>query len=156
MRNTRIITLAVVLAFCGAAAQARAADAPVADAAEKADWSRVRALLKERADANAAQVDSMTALHWAAYHDNADAARLLLAARAGAKAETRYGVTPLALACTNGNADIVKVLVAAGADANTTLRGGETALMTAARTGRVGPVKALLDAGAKVEAKDRK
>jgi ankyrin repeat protein len=95
-------------------------------------------------------------LHWAAYHDRADAAKLLLAAGAGAKAENRYGVTPLSLACTNGNADLVRVLLAAGADPNMTLRGGETVLMTAARTGRPGPVKALLDAGAKVDAKDRK
>jgi ankyrin repeat protein len=135
---------------------ALAADAPLADAAEKADWPRVRALLKDRADANAAQADGMTALHWAAYHDNTEAAKLLLAAGASAKAENRYGVTPLSLACTNGNEDIVKALLAAGADANGTLRGGETALMTAARTGRVGAVKALLDAGAKAGAKDRK
>src|SRR5438477_9508970 len=130
MSNTRLLTLAVVLAFC-AGSPARAADSPVADAAEKADWRRVRVLLKDRADANAAQVDGMTALHWAAYHDDADAAKLLLAAGAGAKAENRYGVTPLSLACTNGNAEIVKALLAAGADANTTLRGGETVLMTA-------------------------
>jgi len=134
---------------------ARAADAALAEAAENADWSRVRALLKKGADANAAQVDGMTALHWAAYHDDAEVAKLLLAARAKAKAENRYGVTPLSLACTNGNSDLVSALLTAGADPNTTLRGGETVLMTAARTGRVGPVKALLDAGAKVEAKER-
>jgi ankyrin repeat protein len=133
-----------------------AADSPVAGAAEKADWPRVRALLKDKADATAAQVDGTTALHWAAYHDNTDAAKLLLAAGAKATAENRYGVTPLALACANGNEPIVRSLLAAGADANGALRGGETALMTAARTGRVGPVKALLDAGAKVDAKDRK
>ena len=99
----------------------------------------------------------MTALHWAAYHDDSGAAKLLLAAGANAKAENRYGVTPLSLACTNGNgASGRDAARRPGADPNTTLRGGETALMTAARTGRVGPVKALLDAGAKVDAKDRK
>jgi ankyrin repeat protein len=146
----------ILLCVCGAGPSATAADAPLADAAEKADWPRVRALLKGHADANATQVDGMTALHWAAHHDDAETARLLLAAGARAKAENRYGVTPLSLACTNGNADLVRTLLAAGADPNTTLRGGETALMTAARTGRVGPVKALLDAGAKADAKDRK
>lgn len=145
--------IVVMLGVCGAGS---AADAPVADAAEKADWVRVQALLKERADASAAQADGMTALHWAAYRDNAEAAKLLLAAGGSAKAANRYGVTPLSLACTNGNSDIVRMLLAAGADPNATLRGGETALMTAARTGRVGPVKALLDAGAKVDAADRK
>ncbi|MBO0699363.1 MAG: ankyrin repeat domain-containing protein [Zavarzinella sp.] len=145
-----------IVVMLGACAAGSAADAPVADAAEKADWARLQALLKERADASAAQADGMTALHWAAYHDNAEAARLLLAAGGSAKAANRYGVTPLSLACTNGNGDLVRMLLAAGADPNATLRGGETALMTAARTGRVGPVKALLDAGAKVDAADRK
>jgi ankyrin repeat protein len=146
--------LAVILGLCGGAAPA--ADAPLADAAEKADRPRVRSLLADRADPNAARADGMTALHWAVSHDDADTARLLLGAGARAAAANRYGVTPLTLACTNGNADLVRMLLAAGADPNATLRGGETALMTAARTGRVGPVKALLDAGAKVDAKDRK
>ncbi len=150
-----VVALAVALGPCGVAGPVAAA-APLADAAERADWPRVRLLLKGRADANAAQPDGMTALHWAAYHDAPDAAKLLLAAGARASAENRYGVTPLSLACTNGNTDLVRLLLAAGADPNTTLRGGETVLMTAARTGRVGPVRALLDAGAKVDAKDRK
>jgi ankyrin repeat protein len=137
-------------------AHSATAAAPLADAAEKADWARVRALLHERAGVNAGQVDGMTALHWAAYHDHAETAKALLAAGAKATAANRYGVTPLALACTNGSDELVRMLLAAGADANTTLRGGETALMTAARTGRTGPVKALLDAGAKVDAADRK
>jgi ankyrin repeat protein len=149
------VTLAMVLGLCGFGSPATAADAPLADAAEKADWPRVRALVQGRADVNAAQADGMTALHWAAYHDDLEAAKLLLAAGASGKAENRYGVTPLSLACTNGNAELVRALRAAGADPNTTLRGGETALLTAARTGRVGPVQALLDAGAKVDAKDR-
>jgi ankyrin repeat protein len=146
--------VAVVLALSGS--PALAADAPLADAAEKANWPRVRALLKAGADADAAQTDGMTALHWAAYHDEPEAAKLLIDAGTRAKAENRYGVTPLTLACTNGSDKLVRLLLAAGADPNVTLRGGETALMTAARTGRPGPVKALLDAGAKADAADRK
>jgi ankyrin repeat protein len=149
-------SLAVLIGLCGLGLPAMAADAPLADAAEKADWPRVRALLKEHADVKAAQADGMTALHWTTHHDHTETTKLMLAAGADAKAANRYGVTPLSLACTNGNADLVKMLLAAGADPNSTLRGGETALMTAARTGRVGPVQALLDAGAKVDATDRK
>src|SRR4051794_22254067 len=118
IRKTPLVSLALVLAL-GVLPSASAADTPLADAAEKADWPRVRALLHDRADATAAQPDGMTALHWAAYHDDAEAAKLLLAAGAGAKAESRYGVTPLSLACTNGNADLVRLLLAAGADPNT-------------------------------------
>jgi ankyrin repeat protein len=157
-----LLALSIVLAlfaFGSPLNAVAAADAPadpsVASAAEKADWPRVEALLKAHADPNGAQVDGMTALHWAAQHDNADVARLLIAAGASATSANRYGVTPLSLACTNGNAQIVQMLLAAGADPNSTLRGGETVLMTASRVGRVDAVKALLDAGAKVEAKDR-
>src|SRR5215218_10193525 len=125
----RHIVLALVVILCAVALPATAAEGvPLADAAEKADWPRVREILKEKPDANAAQVDAMTALHWAAYHDEADIAKALLAAGANAKCENRYGVTPLSLACTNGNADLTRILLAAGADANTLLRGGETAL----------------------------
>lgn len=132
-----------------------AAETPVADAAEKADWPRVRVLLEEKVDPNALQVDGTTALHWAAYHDEVNMAQLLLAAGANARAANRYGVTPLSLACTNGNTKLVQMLLAAGADPHATLNGGETALMIAARTGRTGPVRALLEAGARVNVQDR-
>ena len=95
----------------------------------------VRALLNQHADVNAPQVDGMTALHWAAYHDDVEIAGLLLRAGANVKAANRYGVTPLSLACTNGNGAMVELLLKAGADPNAALPGGETPLMTAARTG---------------------
>jgi ankyrin repeat protein len=131
-----------------------ALQAPLADAAEKSDWSRVETLLAEKADAGAAQADGMTALHWAAHHDRADVARRLLAAGAKAAAASRYGVTPLSLACVNGNGELVDLLLQSGADANEKLPGGETVLMTASRTGRPAPVKSLLSRGAKVDARD--
>lgn len=127
----------------------------LADAAEKQSWSGLASLLAAKADANAAQADGATALHWTAYHDQADVVKKLLAAGAKAEVANRYGITPLLLAVQNGNAEIVKALLDAGANVNATQRGGETALMIAARTGRVGAVKALLDKGAKIEAPDR-
>lgn len=156
MRMRRSSGVALVLlhfALCSAVSHA---DAPLADALEKQDRAKLTALLKAGTDVNAAQADGMTALHWAAYHDDLPTATLLLKAGANAKAANRYDVTPLSLACTNGNVAMVELLLQAGADANTALRGGETALMTAARTGKPGPVKLLLSRGAKVDAKDRK
>lgn len=129
-------------------AVASAAEAPVADAVQALDRQALHALLETSVDVNAAQVDGMTALHWAARHDDLEVAELLLQSDADATVSNRYGVTPLALACTNGNAPLVERLLDAGADPNTTLPGGETALMIAARTGRLGPVKALLLRGA--------
>lgn len=129
-------------------------DARLADAAEHGDRARVQALLEERADVNAPQVDGMTALHWAAYLDDLQTARLLVEAGANVRARSRYAVEPLSLACTNGNAALVELLLEAGADPNTALRGGETALMTAARTGKLEPVAALLSRGAEVNARE--
>ncbi len=128
----------------------------MADAAEKADWSRVRALLKQKIDVSAPQIDGMTALHWATHHDDQEIAGLLVAAGANVKAANRYGVTPLSLACTNGNGAMVELLLKAGADPNTSVPGGETVLMTAARTGAAGSVKALLARGASVNNKDER
>jgi ankyrin repeat protein len=131
-----------------------AADAPLADAAEKMDRSRIRLLLKQRVDVDTPQIDGMTALHWAAYHDDLEIADVLVRAGANVKAANRYGVTPLSLACTNGNGAMVELLLEAGADPNTPLSGGETPLMTAARTGTLASVKALLSRGASVDNTD--
>ena len=59
------------------------------------DSDAIRALLEKKADVNAPQADGMTALHWAAHHDDLDAVKRLIAAGADAKAANRYGVTPL-------------------------------------------------------------
>jgi len=139
-----------------AADRSKPTAAAIADAAEKKDWATVRTRLTPRAGVNGAQVDGMTALHWAVYHDNAAIAGLLLKAGAHVNAANRYGVTPLSLACANGDAAIVEQLLAAGADANGVLPGGESPLMTAARTGSVPVVKALLGRGAAPDAKDER
>jgi ankyrin repeat protein len=133
-----------------------ASHAPLADAAEKLERSRVRTLLAARADVNAAQADGMTALHWAAYRDDVDLAKMLVRAGANVKAANRYGVTPLSLACTNGNAAMVEMLLKAGADPNAPLPGGETPLMTASRTGSLAVVKTLIAHRASVDSKDER
>src|SRR5262249_55260093 len=125
--------LLLVLGLSGAAL---AAEHPtLADAVEQRDPARVRTLLQKGVDVNAAQVDGTTALHWAAYHDDAETAGLLLRAGAHVNAVNRYGLPPLAVACSNGSGDVAKLLLAAGADANATMKSGETVLMLAARSG---------------------
>jgi ankyrin repeat protein len=147
-----------VLVALGITVAAVAAEsAALADAAEHRDWASVRTLVqKGAADVNTAQADGTTALHWAVFHDEADAVRLLLRSRATVNAVNRYGVPPLALASTNGNAPIVALLLEAGADANATMKGDETVLMLAARSGNVEAVKALIAHGAKVDARERR
>jgi ankyrin repeat protein len=154
MGAIRLGARGLVLLLLAARTAAAGADAPLADAAEKLDRARVGALIAERCDVNQAQVDGMTALHWAVYHDDLKTAQVLVSAGANVKAANRYGVAPLSLVCTNGNGAMAALLLDAGADPNTALPGNETALMTAARTGKLGPVKALLARGADVNARE--
>ncbi|MEO7274182.1 MAG: ankyrin repeat domain-containing protein [Vicinamibacterales bacterium] len=135
---------------------AESSSAPLADAAQKQNRAAIRALLEQHADVDARQADGMTALHWAADHDDLEAVGLLVQAGANTNATNRYGVTPLSLACTNGSAPVVELLLRNGADANLALPGGETPLMTAARTGTLAVVKALLARGAIVDTKDER
>jgi len=132
-----------------------AGDTRIADAAERGDREAVRALLKQKVDVNAAQGDGSTALHWAAYKDDADMAKLLLASGANVKAATRIGgLTPLFMASKNGNASIIEALLTAGADANSVNEHGTTPLMLAAASGSANAVKALVQHGADVNARD--
>lgn len=143
------------LILLGTGLAAAAVNVALPDAMERRDTTAVRKLLVPGADVNAAQVDGTTALHWAAFHDDADSAILFIRAGAKVNAVNRYGVQPLSLACRNGGARVVKALLEAGADANAEGKGGETALMLAARSGSVGAVKALLASGAKPDARER-
>ena len=77
-------------------------DSPLADAVKRRDKQAVQSLLKKKADVNAPQSDGATALHWAAYLNDADTSALLIRAGANVNARNNYGVTPLALAAETG------------------------------------------------------
>jgi len=152
MRRVRGLWLAAML--CGPSLGAAGNDAPLADAVQRRDAVAVQSLLKARADVNAPQGDGATALHWAAYLEDADTTALLIRAGAKGDAPNHYGMTPLALAAGNGNVAVIDQLVKGGANPNGAVRAGETPLMLAARTGRSDAGKALLNAGATVDAKE--
>ncbi len=144
---------ALLLALAGAhAAAAAPPEAPLADAAKRADWAAVRKLLQAGADVDARQGDGSTALHWASYRDNREVAALLIRAGTDVDAANDLGVTALWAACENGSPAMVETLLEAGADPNRALPFGETLLMTAARTGNADVVGRLLAAGADVDA----
>jgi ankyrin repeat protein len=151
----RIARLSLMMFALAGTVQA-ADTATVADAAEHRNHALVKELLAKGADVNTAQVDGMTALHWAVFNDDAETAGLLVRSRANVNATNRYGVPPLFIACTNGNATVVRLLLDAGADANASLPGGETVLMTAARVGNLEAVRALLARGANPNAQERR
>jgi ankyrin repeat protein len=146
------IARAVAMVLALSAGSLRASElTSLASLAEHGDWASLQSALADDGDVNAAQVDGMTALHWAAWQDDAEVVKLLLDKGAIATAANRYGVTPLSIACENGNAAIVQMLLDAGADANATMEGGETALILASRTGKIEVVRALIAKGAKVD-----
>src|SRR4051812_7965911 len=111
IRSTAFRLYAAALVLSSVGLSAASTDAPLADAMEKMDREAVRTLLQRRADINAPQVDGMTALHWAAYQDDAETVELLVRAGANVKAANRYGITPLTLAITNGDSAIVETLL---------------------------------------------
>ena len=153
--------VAVIACLFGAslalgAARAPADESPVADAVMRGDSARVRLLIKQGLDVNAAQPDGMTALHWAAQRGDAGGAQMLMYAGARVDAVTRNGnYTPLHLAARNGRAATVKALLAAGAEVNAmTSTGAATALHFAASNGDALTVAALLDNKASVDTRE--
>jgi len=136
------------------AAGAAAAKSVVADAAMKGDDSAVRALIQQKADVNAPQVDGATALHWAIYRDDEELVDLLIRSGANVKAANRDGATPLAMAALYGKASIIGKLLKAGADPKEVASNGQTPLMLAARNGNPDAIKVLIEGGANVNARE--
>ena len=131
------------------------AEAPVADAAERGDLEAVRALLRDGADANGAQADGTTALHWAAINDDVQIVEVLLYAGATVKPITRLGgYTPLHLASRSGHGDVVRALLEGGADANDFTNTGVSPLHFAAQANSAESIRALVAHGADVDAPD--
>ncbi|MGI9240617.1 MAG: ankyrin repeat domain-containing protein [Verrucomicrobiales bacterium] len=151
MRRAGLVLLAAITPF---ACKVYAGE--LADATERGEWDQISRLIAAGEAPDAPQIDGMTALHWAVFHDNPRATKALIEAGAEPGWANDYGVTPLSLACQNGNATIVRQLLAHGADPNTELEGGETALMTAARTGDADCVRSLLAGGAEIDVRERR
>ena len=159
MQNKRIAqvvaagSLAALLVLTGGRAVAESPQ--IVQALKSGDRTAALGLAKSKTQANAAEPDGTTALHWAVRQDDVELVDRLLKSGADPKAANRYGVTPLRLAAVNGNAAIIERLLKAGVDANAVGPDGETALMTVARGGHVEAAKALLAHGATVDAREK-
>src|SRR5437762_10600976 len=105
---------AVALLFAATAIAFAAGKSDVADAVMKGDTAALRTLLQQKADVNAPQIDGATALHWAVYRDDLQAADLLIAAGAKVGAANREGFTPLAMASLYSHVPMIEKQVKAG------------------------------------------
>ena len=92
-------------------------DLRLLEAVKRRDHKVFTALLREKADVNAAQPDGATALAWAVYLGESAMADALVAAGAAVNSADEYGETPVTLAAANGAAPLVQRLLAAGGDA---------------------------------------
>src|SRR5205823_3261896 len=152
--SARALALAGVCAFVAwgplAPLHAQQHDLRVLDAVKRRDDKALSALIRNKADVNAAQPDGATALAWAVHLGERRMAEALLDAGARADTADEYGETPVTLAAANGDAELVERLVAAGGDARAARWNGETAVMIAAGAGSLEAVRHLVLHGADV------
>jgi ankyrin repeat protein len=127
-------------------------DVRLLEAVKRRDDKAFTALLRARADVNAAQPDGTTALAWAVHLGQRHMAEALLDSGANANTADEYGETPVTLAAANGDAALVQRLLAAGGSPSAARWNGETAVMIAAGAGSLGAVRQLALRGADVNA----
>jgi ankyrin repeat protein len=148
--NSKLLACIAGIVLTGATAGAAERSA-VADAVMNGDRTALRALLRQRADVNAPQVDGATALHWAVYRDEVEVADLLIRAGARVDAANRADATPLSMAALYGHAPMIERLLQGGGDPKRRGRNGETLLM---RSGNPAAIKRLAAAGVDVNARE--
>ncbi len=145
-------TLLLAAVLCGAAL---ADDRNLATMIAQGDRAAALRALGNGVDANAAQGDGTTALHWAVYHLDHELTAQLLARGAAPHTANAFGSTPLAEAAKVADAELVGMLLDAGADPDAANQDGQTALMLTARTGSTAVAERLIAAGASLDARER-
>ncbi|SMP70593.1 Ankyrin repeat-containing protein [Neorhodopirellula lusitana] len=143
----RLMCLVLLTWFGSVAAQSN-----LPDLAEQERWNELFERLDTvENDSELSQADGATALHWAAFHGQADAIEKLVRSGADVNATNDYQVSPLSLACEYGNTEAVVALLTAGADPNASRLGKETPLMFAALADDAAAVRHLIQHGAKID-----
>ena len=152
--KTRAFALNVVmltlLAVPSVAQPGASKDFRVLEAVKRRDHKAFSALIRAKADIDAAQPDGATALAWAVHLGERSMAETLLGAGADVNVIDEYGETPLTLAAANGDAAMVQRLLKAGANPRAARWNGEAAVMIAAGAGSLDAVRHLVLGGADV------
>ncbi len=145
------VTILFAILFAGVAS-ARVSS-PVLDAAKRQDVEALKSQLRAGGDANAAQGDGFTALHWAAKLGSEEIARVLIAAGADVRATTRLGNhMPLHVAAAAGETGVAEALLAGGAPVAAPTSTGTQPIHYAAASGVGATVRMLAASGANVDA----
>jgi|GEM_PF-5554836 len=118
------------------------------ESVKSGDMASLGQLLRSGADPSACDGQGMTALHYAAYQGNVEAAKLLAAAKANPNAKDSLGLTPLHAAAFEGRAQVVGILLRKGAAVGEKDTAGNTPLHYAVLNGHPEAAEALLAGGA--------
>ena len=129
---------------------ARKSELDIFEAATVGRLDTLQTLLQDSASARVFSADGFTALHFACYFGQPEAARLLLAAGAGpdAVAKNPMQVMPLHSAASSRNLEAARHLLDHGAPVNARQNGGFAAIHAAAQNGDLAFVELLLKHGA--------
>lgn len=128
---------------------------PLLDSIRGGEVDRAMQLLQNGADANSAQANGTTALHWAVNSGDRQLVEQLLSAGADPNALNRYGASPMSEAALLGDTALLKALLDAGADVESANADGMTALMILSRSPHTQAAQLLLEHGADVNAKEQ-
>ena len=128
---------------------------PLHNAVKDGDLAGLQELIAAGEDLSAQDKCVGTALHWAAFMDNTDAARLLIDAGTDVNLPKIGGErqTALHIAAKRGSTKVATLLIEAGADVEARTSEGFAPLHTAAGRDWVEVVKLLIEAGADIEAR---
>jgi hypothetical protein len=141
VRRLSIMTLSVLVCIGANATRARAqADAPqksLHEAARDGDIERLRSLIANGSNVNAADDYGGTPLRSAIEVGQTQAARILVEAGANVDGRDPDGLTPLIRACQRGHQEIVELLITKGANLAARDDHQRTALHTAVMAGRL-------------------
>lgn len=149
--NKTLIALGLATALLSHGLQASA----LIDSIRAGELDRAQALLEYGADANAAEANGTTALHWAVHRGDFALVAELIEAGADVNALNSYGASPMSEAALLGDTAILEALLDAGADVESPNGDGMTALMILSRSNNVAAAKLLLDHGADVNAQEQ-
>lgn len=143
--HVRLAAALLAVGACGSAA-----GMSLVEAAKAGDSAAAIAMVRDKADVQAASSDGTTPLQWAVYNNDIALIEVLLKAGAKVSTSNRYGSSPLSEAAVVGDPGVIRKLLRAGADPNASNADGQTPLMTVARTSNVAAAEELLRYGAKV------